>query len=349
MADRPDRIKVMQTLAAIKDGLMPRLKARKAFDLIKSEMGLVESEFARQASSNVEFVDVLGEYIRGSGGKRVRPALLILAAYAVGGNGKSESTIRLATVMEMLHTATLVHDDIIDNAALRRNRQSVNARFGNHAAVLMGDWLYMSAFETSLKERSLDILTILTHLTRKMTEGELIQLKMIGEPAITEAEYFDILRRKTAFLFSGCCEIGAISGGADQESQSALREYGMNLGIAFQLADDLLDFTSDDEVLGKAAGADLSEGKVTLPLIMLQQAEPSVSAKLESVMKTGEFHNDLRLSITDQLNARGILEEIQETARSFAHAARKNLEILPETEYSHALGEIPDFVVDRSN
>src|SRR4028118_1840480 len=175
----------------------------------------------------------------------------------------------MATVMEMLHTATLVHDDIIDNADTRRNRPSVNARFGNQTAVLMGDWLYMSAFETSLQERSLEILDILTRLTRKMTEGELIQLTMLGRTDISEKEYFDVLQRKTAFLFSACCEIGAILGGANERQQIALRDYGLNLGTAFQLADDLLDFTADKDVLGKAAGADLLEGKLTLPLILL--------------------------------------------------------------------------------
>ena len=247
----------MQMFVATKEELLPRKAAGKIFDLIKSEMGLVEEEFSRQASSNVEVINYLGDYLRASGGKRLRPALLVLATYAAGGNGASENAIRLATVMEVLHTATLVHDDIIDNADLRRSRASVNAKFGNQAAVLMGDWLYMSAFETSLQERSLEILEILTRLTRKMTEGELIQLTMIGNTAITRDEYFDILRRKTAYLFSGCCEIGAIRGGADRERQQALRDYGMNLGIAFQLADDLLDFTADERALGKAAGADL--------------------------------------------------------------------------------------------
>ena len=178
----------MQMFVATKEDLLPRREAGKIFDLIKSEMGLVEEEFSRQASSNVEVINYLGDYLRASGGKRLRPALLVLATYAAGGNGASENAIRLATVMEVLHTATLVHDDIIDNADLRRSRASVNAKFGNQAAVLMGDWLYMSAFETSLQERSLEILEILTRLTRKMTEGELIQLTMIGNTAITRDE-----------------------------------------------------------------------------------------------------------------------------------------------------------------
>ena len=339
----------MQTFVATKEELIPKGAARKIFSLIKSEMALVESEFERQAASNVQVINYLGEYLRQSGGKRVRPALLVLAAYAVGGSGSSDSAIRLATVMEMLHTATLVHDDIIDNADLRRSRASVNAKFGNQAAVLMGDWLYMSAFETSLKERSLEILDILTRVTRKMTEGELIQLTMIGNTAITRDEYFDILRRKTAFLFSGCAEIGAIIGGADHDAQIALRDYGMNLGIAFQLADDLLDFTADANVLGKAAGADLVEGKITLPLILLQESEPNVREVLERVMYDGVYDDGTRDSISAKLTDHGTLAAIREIAHSFALAARKNLDILPETEYRFALDEIPNFVIDRKS
>ncbi len=226
----------------------------------------VELEFERQARSNVQVINYLGEYLRTSGGKRVRPALTILSNYAVGGDGSRYNSIRMATVMEFLHTATLVHDDIIDKADTRRKRPTVNALYGNETAVLMGDWLYMSAFETSLAERSLPILDILTSVTRKMTEGELLQLTLLGHADISEAQYFDVLKRKTAYLFSASCEIGAILGGASEKQQTALRDYGLNLGTAFQLIDDLLDFTSSEDALGKAAGADLLGGKVTLPI-----------------------------------------------------------------------------------
>src|SRR5215211_170535 len=192
----------MQTFSPTAAALDPRLAARRVFSLISGELSLVEKEFERQARSNVQVIAYLGDYLRQSGGKRVRTALNILSNYATGGDGSKQNAIRMATVMEFLHTATLVHDDIIDNADTRRNRPSVNARFGNQTAVLMGDWLYMSAFETSLQERSLEILDILTRLTRKMTEGELIQLTMLGKTDISEKEYFDILQRKTAYLFS---------------------------------------------------------------------------------------------------------------------------------------------------
>lgn len=340
----------MQTFATQKKELLPNLAARKIFGLIRDEMSLVEAEFERQARSNIQVIDYLGDYLRSSGGKRVRPALVILANYAIGGSrGDSDNVIRLATVMEMLHTATLVHDDIIDNADLRRSRSTINAKFGNHAAVLMGDWLYMSAFEASLRERSLEILDILTRLTRKMTEGELIQLTTVGDVKITEQRYFDILERKTAFLFSGCCEIGAILGPATQEAQNAMREYGMNLGIAFQLADDLLDFTSDEKSLGKAASADLLEGKLTLPLIKLIASEPAFKPELEEIMLKGEYSGDFRERLMQKLNHHGILSEVRAIANSYAAAARKSLEILSRSAYREALDEIPNFVIDRNN
>src|SRR6266850_4047243 len=230
-----------------------KLTAKRIFNSIAAELARVEAEFERQARSNVQVIAYLGEYLRESGGKRVRPALTILSDYAVGGDGSSYNCIRLATVMEFLHTATLVHDDIIDSADTRRNRPTVNALYGNETAVLMGDWLYMSAFETSLAERSLPILDILTRVTRKMTEGELLQLTTLGRTEVSESQYLDVLQRKTSYLFSACCEIGAILGKASEKQQESLRDYSLNLGTAFQLIDDLLDFTSNDDVLGKAA------------------------------------------------------------------------------------------------
>src|SRR5215210_2102701 len=203
-----------------------RISARRIFRLISNELMQVELEFERQARSNVQVIDYLGEYLRASGGKRVRPALSILSNYAVGGDGSRYNSIRMATVMEFLHTATLVHDDIIDKADTRRNRPTVNALYGNETAVLMGDWLYMSAFETSLAERSLSILDILTRVTRKMTEGELLQLTTLGRTDVGEQQYLDIIQRKTAYLFSACCEVGALLGGASEEEQKALADYG---------------------------------------------------------------------------------------------------------------------------
>lgn len=310
-------------------------------------MLLVEDELERQASSNFQVIDYLGRYLLETKGKRVRPALLVLSSRAVGANS-GPGMIRLAAVMEMLHTATLVHDDIIDNANVRRNRASLNAKFGNQAAVLMGDWLYMSAFETSLEHRSLEILDVLTRLTRMMTEGELMQLTLIGNTEVTENQYFDVLRRKTAYLFSGCCEIGALLAGSSIEQISALRDYGMDLGVAFQLADDSFDFTADERTIGKAAGSDILEGKMTLPLIKLIAADPSARGMLEKVMDNGVYTNGTRNEIKHRLKDHSILEETREVAREYGERARKSLEVLPETEYRSALEAIPDFVIRRS-
>src|SRR6266508_317855 len=278
-----------------------QLSAKRIFDSIAPELKLVEEEFERQARSNIQVIAYIGDYLRRSGGKRVRPALTILSNYAVGGDGSNYSSIRMATVMEFLHTATLVHDDVIDKAETRRNRPSINSEFGNQTAVLMGDWLYMSAFETSLAERSLPILDILTAVTRKMTEGELLQLTLLGRTDISEEQYFDVIARKTAYLFSACCEIGALLGAASADQQVAMRDYGMNLGVAFQLIDDLLDFTSSEDVLGKPAGADLVEGKVSLPLFFLLQREPELRALIQQIINEAGYHSVSRESLLDAL------------------------------------------------
>src|ERR1044071_4977280 len=330
----------MQTsgpLAAIED---PQLSARRIFSLIASEMVEVEAEFERQAQSNIQVIAYISDYLRASGGKRVRPALTILSNYAVGGDGARANSIRMATVMEFLHTATLVHDDIIDNAETRRNRPSINSRFRNQTAVLMGDWPYMSAFDTSLQERSLPVLDILTAVTRKMTEGELLQLTLLGRADVTEEQYFDVLRRKTAYLFSACCEIGAILGGAGAAEQKALRDYGMNLGTAFQLVDDLLDFTSDEGSLGKAAGADLLEGKVTLPLIYLLREEPGMKSAVQTVMREGSYGEFRRRSLVRAAEKTGALERARAAATSYAEAAVKALEEIEPSKYTDGLRSI---------
>ncbi|HEV2914021.1 MAG TPA: polyprenyl synthetase family protein [Pyrinomonadaceae bacterium] len=330
--------------AAIED---PQTSARRIFNLIAPELVLVEAEFERQARSNIQVIAYLGDYLRGSGGKRVRPALTILSNYAVGGDASQFNSIRMAAVMEFLHTATLVHDDIIDNAETRRNRPSINSRFGNQTAVLMGDWLYMSAFETSLQERSLPILDILTAVTRKMTEGELLQLTLLGRTDVNEEQYLDILQRKTAYLFSACCEIGAILGGADEQQRSALREYGMNLGTAFQLVDDLLDFTTTNEALGKPAGVDLLEGKLTLPLIYLLEGHASWRTALQAIMHEGNYQKVERAALLAAVERTGALERARERAYEYAEAARAALESLPGSKYWDALYSIPTYIIER--
>jgi octaprenyl-diphosphate synthase len=328
------------------------LTAKRIFSIVATELQQVEVEFERQARSNVQVIAYLADYLRESGGKRVRPALTILSNYAVGGDGSRYNSIRMATVMEFLHTATLVHDDIIDSAATRRNRPTVNALYGNETAVLMGDWLYMSAFETSLAERSLPILDILTRVTRKMTEGELLQLTTLGRTDVSEQQYLDIIQRKTAFLFSACCEVGAILGGASEPEQKALADYGMNLGMAFQLTDDLLDFTSTDDALGKGTGVDLLGGKVTLPLIYLlaDEASPSSTSpreRVQTVMSEGSYATVTRNELHQAVVQSGAIERARARGDEYAAAAGTSLDSLADSEFCESLKAIPAYVLDR--
>ena len=333
----------------IKSKAEPRVEKTPAlsqiFEPIRADLEQVDREFVRHVESQVAVIPQIGRYIQTSGGKRVRPAVLLMAARLSGYQG--DRAVLYAAVVEFIHTATLVHDDIIDHADTRRNRPTVNALYGNETAVLMGDWLYMSAFETSLAERSLPILDILTRVTRKMTEGELLQLTLLGASEVTEDQYLDVLKRKTAYLFSASCEIGGILGGADEEQQTALSDYGLNLGTAFQLIDDLLDFTADEAQLGKASGVDLLGGKVTLPLIYLLQAEPSKRELVQSVLRSGSYGDSDQRELLVAIDRTGSLARARESANKFAENARTALERVPASEYSDALRSLPTYVLDR--
>lgn len=337
----------MQTSSTTAVAEEARLSANRIFSLIAPELGEVEAEFVRQAQSNIQVIASISDYLRASGGKRVRPALTVLSNYAVGGDGARFNSIRMAAVMEFLHTATLVHDDIIDNAETRRNRPTVNARFGNQTAVLMGDWLYMSAFETSLAERSLPILDILTNVTRKMTEGELVQLTLLGRTDVSEEQYLDVLQRKTAYLFSACCEVGAILGGASNRQQESLRDYGIKLGTAFQLVDDLLDFTATTSTLGKACGVDLLEGKLTLPLIYLLEADYSALDMIQTIIHEGGYNSVPRSALIAAVERTGALDQARARADEYASAARDLLDELPDSVYCDSLRSIPSYVLER--
>jgi octaprenyl-diphosphate synthase len=309
-------------------------------------MMAVEEDFERQARSNIQIIAHIGRYLHQTGGKRVRPALLILAA-KVFGEEVNHAVIQMATVIEFLHTATLVHDDIIDGAEMRRGRQSVSGQWGNDTAVLMGDWLYMSAFENALQQRDLDILDTLTEATRKMTEGELIQLTLIGNMRITEEQHLDIIRRKTGYLFSASCRVGAILRGGSIEQRQAIAEYGLNLGIAFQLVDDLLDFTSESSKLGKPVLSDLREGKVTLPLIRLLKNHPQCVPAVRAAMEEPSGETRRAREVLAMLADYGELEAAREEAYAYAARAQEALSIFPENKYQRALNDIAQFIVER--
>jgi len=244
------------------------------FEPIRADLELVDREFGRQVESQVDLIPTIGRYIQSSGGKRVRPAVLLMAARIGGYTG--DRAVLFAAAIEFIHTATLVHDDIIDESEMRRGRMAVHTRWGNDVTVLLGDYLYIKSMALALTHDTLDIVRVLCDVTLKMIEGELYQLTKNGDAAITEDEHFDIIRRKTAYLFGGSAQIGGMLGRVSREQEQALQQYGFNLGIAFQVVDDLLDFTGDLAALGKPVGADLREGKMTLPLIhLLQQPDHS--------------------------------------------------------------------------
>jgi octaprenyl-diphosphate synthase len=316
------------------------------FRSIQSEMAAVEEEFERQARSNIQIIAHIGQYLYQTGGKRVRPALLILSA-KIFGEEIDKSVIEMATVMEFLHTATLVHDDVIDGSELRRGRQAVSTQWGNETAVLMGDWLYMSAFETALQQRNLAVLDVLTEATRKMTEGELIQLALIGNMRITEDQHLDIISRKTGHLFSASCRVGGILRGANEEERRALANYGLYLGIAFQLVDDLLDFTSDSAKLGKPVLSDLREGKVTLPLIRLLRKHPQFAPTVRAAMEEPAGENRLAKQALALLDEYGELDHAREEAYAYAARAQEALTVLPENRYRRALNDIAQYIVER--
>ncbi|MBI3653363.1 MAG: polyprenyl synthetase family protein [Acidobacteria bacterium] len=316
------------------------------FSLIKDDLIGVEQEFGKQVDDASPIVAAIVKYLLESGGKRVRPALVLLASKLVCG-ATVPAAIRMGAVMEMLHSATLVHDDIIDEACVRRGRTSANVKWGSNVSVLIGDWLYMTAFDSSLRERSFAILETLTSMTRLMVEGEVLQLSLIGNSHISEVEHLEIVRRKTAYMFRACAEIGALVADASHEQRRALAHYGLSAGIAFQLVDDVLDFVSTEDKLGKPVANDLREGKLTLPLIYLLQQHPEYRPQLETVMQERGFASVSREAVLEWIKQHGALERARNEARRYAEEATDALSIFPPSEYRQALLSIPRFIIER--
>ena len=316
------------------------------FEPIRDDLVKVEREFGRHLQSQVTLIPKIGKYIQTSGGKRVRPAVLIMAARLCGYQG--ERAVLHAAVVEFIHTATLVHDDIIDDSKFRRGRLAVHSQWGNDITVLLGDFLYIKSMSLALSQDSLEIVRLLCDVTLRMIEGELYQLTKNGDIDITEDEHFDIIRRKTAYLFAGCAQIGGMLGSSTPEQQGALREYGFNLGVAFQLMDDLLDFTGDAAALGKPVGGDLREGKVTLPIIrLLAEADPAVRALIARVVEERDVTLEGWADITRLLRQSGALDYAMARAGEYAMAARQKLAAFPDGPERDALAALADFVLLR--
>jgi octaprenyl-diphosphate synthase len=250
----------------------------------------------------------------------------------------------------MIHTATLVHDDVIDMAKTRRGRPSINVVWGNHTSVLAGDWLYMQAFQVALRERQFALLDILISLTQKMVEGELLQLDRIGKIGVTETDYMELIDRKTASLFAACARLGAVCGQGGDENEAKLADYAWNLGIAFQLVDDILDFTSREKILGKPVGNDLREGKVTLPLIYaLESADPEERKLVETVLADGNYDQVPFSKILHMLNRYNAIERAQQRAREFTDRARAIIGGFPASPFQKALISVTGLVTDRDH
>jgi octaprenyl-diphosphate synthase len=322
--------------------------AKEIFDLVRDDLAKVEQELALQSGSAFQPVAEISSYLLGGGGKRLRPALLLLAAgYS---NYQGTAAVRLGAVVELIHSATLIHDDVIDGAQLRRGRPSSNARWGNHMSVLAGDWLYMQAFQMALTERNFRVLDLLIELTQNMVEGELLQLTHIGRMDLTEQEALELSTRKTACLFSGCARLGAVLGRQDDLTEQSLAEYGHYSGLAFQLVDDLLDFTASPAQLGKPVLSDLKEGKVTLPLIYALESDGAAGRKLvATVLEEKDFRSVRPEEITELVIKTGALDRARALAHEFAERAKTSLNGGAHTEFGRALMSVPDFILARDS
>lgn len=314
--------------------------------LVADKLAATDRLFRECLASDVPFIQKSGEYIFDGGGKRMRPALLLLCARMLGRDGEEEVTY--AAVVELIHTATLIHDDIIDHSTLRRGRQTINEVWGNNLTVLLGDWLYTSAMKMALKHGSVAILDRLCDATLRMTEGELLTQKRLGALDLSVAEYFEIIDRKTAQLFAAACSVPARIEPVREDAIEPLERFGRALGICFQLADDLLDFTATASTIGKPVLSDLKEGKLTLPLLLLlPRIAPRERSKIERVLAERAFSSVTEEEILEMVEREGTLAEVAAEARAKANEALLALAFFPDSEARRALEFAPDFVLHR--
>jgi len=325
---------------------LERVLKERVAGLIGTDLERVEAEIRRELDSPVALIQEMGGYIAGAGGKRLRPMLLLLAARLAGYAGPRG--VRLACVVEMLHTATLIHDDVVDQAPLRRGRPSANAQWGDDASVLVGDHLYSKSFAMLVRDNDRAVMETLARSTVSMTEAEVFQLELKRSGVTTEADYLRIITQKTASFMSACCRIGALLGGVSAGQVDALTQYGLDIGVAFQISDDSLDFVANQDRLGKAIGADLREGKRTLPLIaMLARATPTESERVKSLLKRHDLDPDEIGEIRRYVVEHEGVEYALAQAHEYARSAKAALAAFPPSEERETLALVADFVVDR--
>jgi len=316
------------------------------FEPIRDDLREVEREFARHVQSQVDVIPTIGNYVKESGGKRIRPAVLLMAARMVGYTG--DQAVLYASVVEFIHTATLVHDDIIDESELRRGREAAHTRWGNHLTVLFGDFLYLKSMSLALQHDRLEVIRVLCDVTLRIVEGEIYQLTKNGVVDLSEEEHLDIVCRKTAYLFAGSAKIGGMLGSTTVLQQDALWEYGFNIGMAFQLVDDLLDFTGEQGVLGKPVGGDLREGKMTLPVIhLLGLGSDRADALIRKIVRDRETEIDELQELQALLTQSRSIDYARSVASGFVERAKRALEVFPEGSEREALMFLPDYVLAR--
>lgn len=314
--------------------------------LIAEDMESVDQLIIQRLASEVVLINQIGHYIVNSGGKRLRPVLAVLSARAMG--CKSEHHIDLAAIVEFIHTATLLHDDVVDASDLRRGRETANALWGNEASVLVGDFLYSRSFEMMVDVGNMRVMEILAKATNVISEGEVLQLLNVHDADTTEERYLNVIRYKTAKLFEAACQLGAIISGSDSVQEQALATYGMHLGTAFQLIDDVLDYSASSEEMGKNVGDDLAEGKPTLPLIYVMRHGDETQAALvrEAIEQGGLEQLD---AVMAAVQATGAIQYTARTAREEADRAIAALSIIPDSDYKQAMIDLANFSVERSH
>ena len=312
--------------------------------LMKSDLEAMDEILVNRLDSNVDLINQMSQHIINSGGKRIRPLLLLMCARAT--NYKGDYHHSMAVVIELIHTATLLHDDVVDHSATRRGQETANELWGNAPSVLVGDFLYSRAFEIMVEPNSMQIMKILSKATNQISEGEVLQLLNIKNDKVSQTEYFEVIERKTACLFKAACQIAGILSESNQNIIDGLGSFGMHLGNAFQIIDDTLDYESDSLVMGKEIGDDLSEGKVTLPMIYaLENTKGSEKETLSHAIKNADSSNiDNIVDILLSVNA---FEYSRKIAKNESTKALKSLEVIPSSEYRSALQLLCELSLDR--
>lgn len=329
--------------------LTQAVSMKQILDLVRDDLARVEKAIGLETIGSVAAINTISHHMQAAGGKRLRPILLLLSSRLVSSRTETtDDAIQLAAVVELIHTSTLVHDDVIDEAKTRRGRPSANAVWGNQMSVLAGDWLYMQAFQIAMRQRNFTVLDILIGLTQMMVEGELLQLDRLGLIDISEADYMELVDRKTASLFNACCRLGAMAGGADDTQSARLGDFAWNLGMAFQLIDDILDFTSKENILGKPVGNDLAEGKVTLPLLYsLTETTREETRMIETILKDRNYDRVPFSTVLEIIEKYKGVEKAQERAQQFTARARQVIGTFPDSPYRKAVLTIADIITER--